>query len=153
MCLLLQCNGGRPAASAALPGPAVRGRPETSTTMSADTACRPELEAENHAELADMVATMSVAPSHLTTPNGFRSGPPRTGSSLRASGRKMSLQERGRIARQPTIETKRVSITDADVSGLDLQKAGAARIYLFISFFILFFFLTGLCAAESVQIE
>uniref|UniRef100_H3DFN7 calcium/calmodulin-dependent protein kinase n=1 Tax=Tetraodon nigroviridis TaxID=99883 RepID=H3DFN7_TETNG len=46
--------------------------------------------------------------------NGFRSGPPRTTGSYRASQRKMSLQERGRIARQPTIETKRVSITDAD---------------------------------------
>lgn len=92
------------------------------TTMSADTASRPELEAEHHAELADRVKTMTVAPSRMTPPNGFRSGPPRTTGSCRSSGRKMSLQERGRIARQPTIETKRVSITDADVGRLKLQK-------------------------------
>ncbi|TWW76995.1 Calcium/calmodulin-dependent protein kinase kinase 1 [Takifugu flavidus] len=82
--------------------------------MSADTSCSLEPDAEHHAELADMVATMSMAPSRMTPPNGFRSGPPRTTGPLRASDRKMSLQERGRIARQPTIETKRVSITDTD---------------------------------------
>ncbi|XP_029699388.1 calcium/calmodulin-dependent protein kinase kinase 1b isoform X2 [Takifugu rubripes] len=82
--------------------------------MSADTSCSLEQDAEHHAELADMVATMSMAPSRMTPPNGFRSGPPRTTGPLRASDRKMSLQERGRIARQPTIETKRVSITDTD---------------------------------------
>lgn len=95
--------------------------PET-TAMSADTASRPEPDAEHHAELADRLATMTMAPSRMTPPNGFRSGPPRTTGSYRASDRKMSLQERGRIARQPTIETKRVSITDADVSRLELQK-------------------------------
>lgn len=98
-------------------GSAVR-EPET-TTVSTDTACRMEADAEHHAELADMVATMTVATSRMTPPNGFRSGPPRaTGDSYR----KMSLQERGRIARQPTIETKRVSITDADVSRPELQR-------------------------------
>lgn len=89
--------------------------------MSADTSCRSEPDAEHHAELADMVATMSMAPSRITPPNGFRSGPPRTTGPHRASDRKMSLQERGRIARQPTIETKRVSITDTDVSRAELQ--------------------------------
>ncbi|KAM8905248.1 calcium/calmodulin-dependent protein kinase kinase 1b [Spinachia spinachia] len=60
------------------------------------------MDSELHGELADSVAAMNVA----TT------GAPTTS---RASGRKMSLQEKGsRIARQPTIETKRVSITDAD---------------------------------------
>lgn len=115
-----QCDDGCSAASTALRGSTVR-EPET-TTMSADTASRLEPDAEHHAELADMVATMTMAPSRLTPPNGFRSGPPRTTGSYRASDRKMSLQERGRIARQPTIETKRVSITDADVSKLELQK-------------------------------
>ncbi|KAG8001856.1 Calcium/calmodulin-dependent protein kinase kinase 1 [Nibea albiflora] len=80
--------------------------------MSADTSCRPELDSENPGELADLVAAMNVASNRLTPPNGYRSGPPRR---ARLSDRKMSLQERGsRIARQPTIETKRVSITDAD---------------------------------------
>lgn len=88
--------------------------------MSADTVWgRAELDSEHHAELADQVAAMNVASNRLTPPNGSRSGAPRTGSAqrLRLSDRKMSLQERGsRIVRQPTIETKRVSITDADVS-------------------------------------
>lgn len=84
------------------------------TTMSADTACRSEQDSENPGELADLVAAMNVASNRMTPPNGYRSGPPRRAP---LSDRKMSLQERGsRIARQPTIETKRVSITDADVS-------------------------------------
>lgn len=149
-----QCNDGRSAASAALWGLAVR-EPET-TTMSADTASRPELEAEHHAELADRVETMTVAPSRMTPTNGFRSGPPRTTGSCRSSGRKMSLQERGRIARQPTIETKRVSITDADVSRPKLQKWYSelelhVAVILFFYFFIYFF--AGLCPAQSVQDE
>lgn len=88
------------------------------TSMSADTICRPELDSEHNGELADLVAAMNVAGNRLTPPNGYRSGPPRTTGSHRArlSDRKLSLQERGsRMARQPTIETKRVSITDADV--------------------------------------
>ncbi|XP_040025136.2 calcium/calmodulin-dependent protein kinase kinase 1b [Gasterosteus aculeatus] len=60
------------------------------------------MDSELHGELADSVAAMNVAAT----------GAPTTS---RLSGRKMSLQEKGsRIARQPTIETKRVSITDAD---------------------------------------
>ncbi|KAM6931798.1 calcium/calmodulin-dependent protein kinase kinase 1b [Lycodopsis pacificus] len=79
--------------------------------MSDDTVSRTELDSENNGELADLVAAMNVA-ANTTPPNGNRSGGP---STARFSGRKMSLQERGsRIARQPTIETKRVSITDAD---------------------------------------
>ncbi|XP_053728932.1 calcium/calmodulin-dependent protein kinase kinase 1b [Synchiropus splendidus] len=85
--------------------------------MSADTACcRAEADSDHHAELADMVAAMSVATSRLTPPNGYRSGPQRSNGASRArlSDRKMSLQERSsRMSRQPTIETKRVSITDA----------------------------------------
>lgn len=88
--------------------------------MSADTACRPEPDSENNGELADLVAAMNVAANRLTPPNGYRTGPPRT-TRPRLSDRKLSLQERGsRMARQPTIETKRVSITDADVRGLNL---------------------------------
>nr|XP_040025136.1 calcium/calmodulin-dependent protein kinase kinase 1b [Gasterosteus aculeatus aculeatus] len=60
------------------------------------------MDSELHGELADSVAAMNVAAT----------GAPTTS---RLSGRKMSLQEKGsRIAKQPTIETKRVSITDAD---------------------------------------
>ncbi|KAM6933865.1 calcium/calmodulin-dependent protein kinase kinase 1b isoform 2-T3 [Xenentodon cancila] len=85
--------------------------------MSADPICRAEQDSEHHGELSDMVASMDVSASRMTPPNGYRSGPPRTSSGNRAklSDRKLSLQERGsRMARQPTIETKRVSITDAD---------------------------------------
>lgn len=85
--------------------------------MSADTVCRAELDSEHNGELDDLVAAMNMAANHMTPPNGSRAGTPRTSSShrLRLSDRKLSLQERGtRMARQPTIETKRVSITDAD---------------------------------------
>lgn len=89
--------------------------------MSADTACRPEAELEHHNELADLVAAMNVAANRVTPPNGYRTGSSRGPGAHRArlSDRKMSLQERSsRMARQPTIETKRVSITDADVRKL-----------------------------------
>lgn len=119
--------------------------------MSADAACRSELDAELRAELADMMANMSVAPSRVTPPNGFRSGPPRAGGSHRASDRKMSLQERGRIARQPTIETKRVSITDADVSWMQLRKSiSEPELHVLIDFTISF---AGLRPAQPVQDE
>lgn len=88
---------------------------EEPTTMSADTESfsRAEMDSEHNCELADLVAAMNVASNRITPPNGYRSGAPRV---TKLSDRKMSLQERGsRIARQPTIETKRVSITDADV--------------------------------------
>ena len=93
-------------------------------TMSADAVCRAELDSEHHSELCDMVASMDVTASRMTPPNGYRPGPPRTtgGNRVRLSDRKLSLQERGsRIARQPTIETKRVSITDADVRSHELN--------------------------------
>lgn len=83
--------------------------------MSADTVCRAELDSEYHGELADLVAAMNVTANRMTPPNGYRS------HRARISDRKMSLQERGsRMARQPTIETKRVSITDADVRSPEL---------------------------------
>ncbi|XP_029373684.1 calcium/calmodulin-dependent protein kinase kinase 1b [Echeneis naucrates] len=85
--------------------------------MSTDTVCRAELDSDHHSELADFVAAMNMAANRMTPPNSSRSGTPRTASShrLQRSDRKLSLQERGtRMARQPTIETKRVSITDAD---------------------------------------
>ncbi|XP_061575629.1 calcium/calmodulin-dependent protein kinase kinase 1b isoform X2 [Cololabis saira] len=85
--------------------------------MSAEPVCRAEPDSEHHGELSDMVASMDVSASRMTPPNGYRSGPPRTSSGSRAplSDRKLSLQEKGsRMARQRTIETKRVSITDAD---------------------------------------
>ncbi|KAK2912302.1 calcium/calmodulin-dependent protein kinase kinase 1b [Channa argus] len=85
--------------------------------MSATAACRSEQDSEHHSELADLMAAMNEATNRMTPPNGYRSNGLRTTSSHRAqiSGRKMSLQERGsRMARQPTIETKRVSITGID---------------------------------------
>ncbi|XP_051534643.1 calcium/calmodulin-dependent protein kinase kinase 1b [Myxocyprinus asiaticus] len=86
--------------------------------MSADTANRVDLDPDYHAELADMVAAMNVAANRLTPPNGYRTTPHR----LNHSDRKMSLQERSsyqnvtnpRIARRPTIESKRVSISEGD---------------------------------------
>lgn len=93
--------------------------------MSVDTACRPEMDSDHPSELADLVAAMNVAANRVTPPNGYRSGAPRTTGSHRnrMSDRKMSLQERGsRMARQPTIETKRVSITDIDVRSPELKS-------------------------------
>ncbi|XP_076002297.1 calcium/calmodulin-dependent protein kinase kinase 1b [Genypterus blacodes] len=82
--------------------------------MSSGPGCRREPDSEHHAELADLVEAMNVASDRKAPLNGYRSGAPRAGDLARAH-RKMSLQERGsRGARQPTIETKRVSITDAD---------------------------------------
>uniref|UniRef100_A0A3P9KLJ2 calcium/calmodulin-dependent protein kinase n=1 Tax=Oryzias latipes TaxID=8090 RepID=A0A3P9KLJ2_ORYLA len=86
--------------------------------MSTDTVFSAELDSDQNGELADMVASMNMASNRMTPPNGYRSGAPRSAIGNRAclSDRKMSLQERGnRMARQPTIETKRVSITDADL--------------------------------------
>ncbi|KAF3847537.1 hypothetical protein F7725_020565 [Dissostichus mawsoni] len=80
--------------------------------MSAETEGRAEHDSEHNGELADMVADMNVAGQRITLPIGCRPGPSRT---TRVSDRKLSLQERGsRMPRQPTIETKRVSITDAE---------------------------------------
>uniref|UniRef100_A0A8B9LGL0 calcium/calmodulin-dependent protein kinase n=1 Tax=Astyanax mexicanus TaxID=7994 RepID=A0A8B9LGL0_ASTMX len=89
--------------------------------MTTETACRPleqDSEYAEYSELADMVAAIDVAASGVTPPNGHRSPPHR----LLLSDRKFSLQERGtyqngttpRIARRPTIESKRVSISDGD---------------------------------------
>ena len=113
----------RKLSSVAPPGtvepPAVNSDP-SGETMSAAVplgVCRAEPDSEN-SELADMVAAMSTTSSHMTAPNGYRSGPHRTTPHrLSMSDRKLSLQERGsRGARQPTIETKRVSITDGEVN-------------------------------------
>ncbi|XP_043115608.1 calcium/calmodulin-dependent protein kinase kinase 1b isoform X2 [Puntigrus tetrazona] len=86
--------------------------------MSADTANRVDLDPDYHSELADMVVAMNMAANRLTPPNGYRTTPHR----LNLSDRKLSLQERSsyqngvapRIARRPTIESKRVSISDGD---------------------------------------
>jgi len=78
----------------------------------------PDPDSGDTGELADMVAAMSTASSHMTPPNGYRGGASRatTPHRLAMSDRKLSLQERGpRVARQPTVETKRVSITDGEV--------------------------------------
>ncbi|XP_055081874.1 calcium/calmodulin-dependent protein kinase kinase 1b [Periophthalmus magnuspinnatus] len=79
--------------------------------MSADTdpGCEADMDPENPAELEDLVAAMNITANRLTPPNGYRTHRP----PVTKSYRKMSLQER-RIARQPTIETKRVSITDGE---------------------------------------
>ncbi|XP_015238419.1 PREDICTED: calcium/calmodulin-dependent protein kinase kinase 1-like isoform X1 [Cyprinodon variegatus] len=82
--------------------------------MSSD---KPEMDLDPQGELADMMASINVAPNRLSPTNGFRPTAHRSAAGHRArlADRKMSLQERGsRVARQPTIETKRVSITDAD---------------------------------------
>uniref|UniRef100_A0A672KBU5 calcium/calmodulin-dependent protein kinase n=1 Tax=Sinocyclocheilus grahami TaxID=75366 RepID=A0A672KBU5_SINGR len=79
---------------------------------------RLDLDPDYNAELADMVAAMNVAANRLTPSNGYRTTPHR----LSLSDRKLSLQERSsyqngittRIARRPTIESKRVSISDGD---------------------------------------
>uniref|UniRef100_A0AAY4B3W9 Protein kinase domain-containing protein n=1 Tax=Denticeps clupeoides TaxID=299321 RepID=A0AAY4B3W9_9TELE len=85
------------------------------------------LDPDYHAELADMVAAINVSTSRLTPPNGLRSGRGRNDGldaggrhRLCLSDRKLSLQERGtyqglggRAGRRPTIESKRVSISDA----------------------------------------
>ncbi|XP_058600806.1 calcium/calmodulin-dependent protein kinase kinase 1b isoform X2 [Onychostoma macrolepis] len=86
--------------------------------MSADTANRVDLDPDYNSELADMVAAMNMAANRMTPPNGYRTTPHR----LNLSDRKLSLQERSsyqngvtpRIARRPTIESKRVSISDGD---------------------------------------
>lgn len=97
----------------------------------------PEAEPEHQTELADMVAAMDVAPAkEASAANGVKNGgmdPPAKRAPQRPvlSNRKLSLQERGtylgagggayshispRVARRPTIESKRVSISDAQVS-------------------------------------
>uniref|UniRef100_A0A8C5GUP0 calcium/calmodulin-dependent protein kinase n=1 Tax=Gouania willdenowi TaxID=441366 RepID=A0A8C5GUP0_GOUWI len=89
---------------------------DTPNTMTTDADCRSELDSD-HCELAEMMAAINMAASHVSPTNGYRSGTPRTAGvhKSRLSDRKMSLQERGnRIPRQRTIETKRVSITGAD---------------------------------------
>ncbi|XP_063060703.1 calcium/calmodulin-dependent protein kinase kinase 1b [Engraulis encrasicolus] len=75
--------------------------------------CDLELD-DDCAELADMVAAINVSGSRITPPNGHR-------HKLTLSDRKLSLQERstyqgstGRMARRPTIESKRVSISDGE---------------------------------------
>ncbi|XP_030633452.1 calcium/calmodulin-dependent protein kinase kinase 1b [Chanos chanos] len=99
--------------------------------MTTNTMCRAELDPEYHTELADMVAAINVAANRITPPNGHRVGRLRSDGSesgknqrhrLTLSDRKLSLQERGshqgattpRIARRPTIESKRVSISDGE---------------------------------------
>lgn len=79
--------------------------------MSTDTdpGCGADMDSENPTELEDLVAAINITANRLTPPNGFRTQRP----PLTQSYRKMSLQER-RMTRQPTIETKRVSITDAE---------------------------------------
>ncbi|XP_038830151.1 calcium/calmodulin-dependent protein kinase kinase 1-like isoform X2 [Salvelinus namaycush] len=75
-----------------------------------------ELDSEHNAELADMVAAMNVASNRMTPPNGHRRPLAPARRKLSLSDRKLSLQERStqpREARQPTIESKRVSISDS----------------------------------------
>lgn len=74
-----------------------------------DLGCGADMDTENPAELEDLVAAINITANRLTPPNGYRT----QRHPLTQSYRKMSLQER-RIARQPTIETKRVSITDTE---------------------------------------
>ena len=88
--------------------------------MSEDTDGLAELDSEHNAELADMVAAMNVASNRMTPPNGHRRPLAPARRKLSLSDRKLSLQERStqpREARQPTIESKRVSISDSQVRG------------------------------------
>ncbi|XP_062872567.1 calcium/calmodulin-dependent protein kinase kinase 1b [Trichomycterus rosablanca] len=80
--------------------------------ISTDTGCwTTEMDSEYHSELADMVAAIDVAANRLTPPNGYRMPPQYP---LKCN-RKLSLQERSiRTARRPTIESKRVSISDGE---------------------------------------
>lgn len=105
---------------------------------SSDPACE-RLEPDSDKQsgsLADAMAAMAVKESDGSAANGVRNGgaqarrahPPRPN----LSGRKLSLQERGtylspgsgrgcahispREARRPTVESKRVSISDSQVS-------------------------------------
>lgn len=79
-----------------------------------------ELDPDDHAELADMVAAINVSANRMTPPNGHRMAQGKR-HRLNLSDRKLSLQERstyqgnGRMARRPTIESKRVSISDGEV--------------------------------------
>uniref|UniRef100_A0AAY4E8H1 Protein kinase domain-containing protein n=1 Tax=Denticeps clupeoides TaxID=299321 RepID=A0AAY4E8H1_9TELE len=96
---------------------------------------------QSTAELVDMVAGITVGNdatgSSSSTANGVRNGTAvkKKAAASRLSGRKMSLQERGtyrlagtgvggyhhispRVARRPTIESTRVSISDSPVSAM-----------------------------------
>lgn len=111
--------------------------------MSTDAVCRAEMDSENPAELADLVAAMNVTANRMTPPNGYRTHR----SQVTQSHRKMSLQER-RIPRQPTIETKRVSITDGEVSGYNLLLTQ------YVSYeHITVCSCAGLCSAKPIQAE
>ncbi|KAJ8403857.1 hypothetical protein AAFF_G00347250 [Aldrovandia affinis] len=74
-----------------------------------------------HSELSDMVSAITMSAERGAAhddrkPNGVKNG---TAQGLRLTDRKLSLQERetyqgySRMARRPTIESKRVSISDA----------------------------------------
>lgn len=82
---------------------------------------REDPDAEHHGELADVLAAMSV-----------KAAPDAASRRARLSDRKLSLQERGgRVVRQPTVETKRVSITDTQVGNflfsLRISVTGSPR--------------------------
>ncbi|XP_036392685.1 calcium/calmodulin-dependent protein kinase kinase 1-like [Megalops cyprinoides] len=94
--------------------------------MSSERGTAAELDPEHHAELEDMVSAMTVSGDRGSQLNGRKANGVKNGTSqrLRLTDRKLSLQERGtyqgaggavtaRVARRPTIESKRVSISDA----------------------------------------
>ncbi|KAJ8368369.1 hypothetical protein SKAU_G00083970 [Synaphobranchus kaupii] len=84
--------------------------------MSTDPGSETEMDSEHNSELADMVSAITVSGERGATPVGVKNGTPQR---RRLTDRKLSLQERdtyqgsARLARRPTIESKRVSITDA----------------------------------------
>ncbi|XP_078142725.1 calcium/calmodulin-dependent protein kinase kinase 1 isoform X2 [Centroberyx gerrardi] len=106
--------------------------------MSSDPGCgRPDPDSDEQiGSLTDIMAAVTTSESGGSATNGVRNGAQHDGaqakrthpSRLHLSGRKMSLQERGtylsgpgggythispRVARRPTVESKRVSISDA----------------------------------------
>ncbi|KAG9348649.1 hypothetical protein JZ751_002389, partial [Albula glossodonta] len=90
----------------------------------------PGLGTDLDSELADMVSAIAMSAERGTSfngrkTNGVRNGPPQR---LRLTDRTLSLQEResyqrsSRLARRPTIESKRVSISDSQAMKVVSKK-------------------------------
>lgn len=115
--------------------------------MSTDPGCRrddlspdPDPMTPDRSDLTAMMATVTVTTTETggSPANGVRIGAQQVGAKKgpaqrpHLSGRKLSLQERGtypsggthvspRVARRPTVESKQVSISDAEVSERTLR--------------------------------
>ncbi|KAJ8280182.1 hypothetical protein GJAV_G00051520 [Gymnothorax javanicus] len=84
--------------------------------MSAQCGLGAELDSEHHSELADMVSSITVSGNKGAALKGVKNA---VSQRPRLTDRKLSLQERdvyqgsARLARRPTVESKRVSISDS----------------------------------------